>query len=131
MDFDEIMKRLSDIAGRGGGATSQSSNPADYPRSVCIETSDEAMMAFQTLEHYQTLLEQAGSAFELAYSKYRTARAEFFLTAEKVYPDVARARGSAGTAWRLWRGKIYYVGYNEHKDAESDAGGGETPQSAV
>jgi len=113
-EFEEMLERIIEkmvgARSRTDGSPN-SDNPEDYPRAVEV-IDDEAVMSLEKLIYLRKSGERKMSEIRALKYEHDALRARFFLRLEDVYPHISNPAGCAGTGWRNWKGKTYYVGWD-------------------
>ena len=117
-NFEEMLSRLleklmGDAPGSGESGP-RSDNPEDYPRSIEI-TDDEAIMAFEKLAYIRRCGERKLSELRALKFEHDALKTRFFLRLEDTYEHIGSPTSCAGTGWRPWKGKTYYVGWDREE----------------
>ena len=89
----------------------KSDNPEDYDRATEI-VDDEAILMFDKIQYLRKTGERQLSELSALKHEHDAVKARFFLRLEDAYPLIPGHASCAGTGWRSWRGKLYYVAWD-------------------
>ena len=112
-EFEEMLAQLFEKLTNGSRNESgpQSDNPEDYPRSLEI-TDGDALMMFEQLAFLRRSGERKLSELKALKHEHDALKTRFFLHLEDLHTHIGSPSSCAGTGWRTWRGKTYYVGWD-------------------
>lgn len=117
---DMLARLLEQLTGASRGTSDpKSDNPEDYTRSVGI-TEDDAIMMHEKMLYIRKTGERKLSELTALKHEHDAIKARFFLHLEDIYPHIAGGEACAGTGWRSWRGKLYYVAWDRKEQSNSD-----------